>query len=133
MLLQEDASAEQLLDLAGRLDWLLRLHHREPALGEAERLLDLVCQHHRALVAVRQASDDVSVEEIDDLAVSLIAEVALLLGGLRHGGRWPSPGFRREAAELARAEVAGKQELRALQLPGSWKFQPAGGADGRWP
>lgn len=105
MLLQEDPSAEHLLDLAGRLDCLLRLRRRQPALSHAVALLETLGEHHRALYRLRQSSDDDVIEYLEDLAVTLIAEVGLLVGELRHGGRWPDAGLRREVAVFVEAEA----------------------------
>ena len=107
MLLQENPSAEHLLDLVGRLDCFLRLHHRRPALVEAEWLLEAVCEHHWTLHALRQSCDDAVLEHLESLVVTLIADVALLIEELRDGGRWPPAGLRRNVAEFAQ-ELATK-------------------------
>ena len=118
VLLQENPSAEHLLDLAGRLDCCLRLHRREPALILAEALLETLCDQHRALHAFRPRWDAV-VEHLDDLAVNLITDVGLIVGDLRHGSRWPETRFRREVAEFLEAEPA-----IWARWPTAWKSAP---------
>lgn len=117
MLLQEDPSAEHLLDLAGRLDCLLRLHRRQPALAYAEDLLETLGDHHQALQHLRQRCDDDAVELLEDLAVALIAEVALLVDELRQEGRWPDCRLRREVAGFAVAEAATAASIAVTRLP----------------
>jgi hypothetical protein len=106
VLLQENPSAEHLLDLAGRLDCLLRLHRRQPAVAHAEALLETLGDHHRALHQSGPWCDDGVIEHVDDLAVTLIAEVTVILGELRQGDRWPDAELRREVAAFAGAELA---------------------------
>jgi hypothetical protein len=119
VLLQEDPSAERLLDLAGRLDCCLRLHRREPALILAEALLETLCDHHRALHGLSPRWSDAVVEHLDDLAVNLITETGLIVGDLRHGSRWPETRFRREVAEFLEAEAA-----IWARRPTAWKSAP---------
>ena len=116
MLLQEDPSAEHLLDLAGRLDCCLRLHRREPALLLAEGLLETLCDHHRALHALRPQWDALA-EHLDDLAVNLIAEVGLVLGDLRHGTHWPETRFRQEVAGFLEANPSKRPQCAAGDGP----------------
>lgn len=124
MLLQENPSAEHLLDLVGRLDCLLRLHQRKPALIQAEALFETLRHHHRALHRLQQASDDAFVQHLEDLAGTLIAEVAFLIGELRLGDRWPEAGLRRQVADFVAAEATKAAHIVAVTMTGSTPWSP---------
>jgi hypothetical protein len=114
MVTADDAPAPgALLAAAGRLDGALLHHDRTAALAAAELLLDALFAHHRALRPVRAGRDQLSAELIETETVSMIALVALTLGQLMEGGRWPSPTFRRNVGELVDVEL----DLGALAVP----------------
>jgi hypothetical protein len=102
-----------LLAAAGRLDGALLHHDRTAALAAAELLLDALFAHHRALRPVRAGRDPLTAELIETETVSMIALVALAVGQLVEGGRWPDPRFRRNVDEMIEVEF----DLGALAVP----------------
>jgi hypothetical protein len=103
--LEEDPSAGELVELAGMVDTALRRQDRTVALVEAERLLDALFRHHRALRPVRLACDRFTADLIETETVSMIALVALTIGQLAGGTGWPSATLRRNVGELLEVEV----------------------------
>jgi hypothetical protein len=101
---EDDLSAGELLDLAGMVDSALRQHDRTAALAGAERLLDAVFSHHRALRPVRAGRDRFTADLLETETVSMIALVALTIGQLVDGARWPDPMLRRNVQELIDVE-----------------------------
>jgi hypothetical protein len=101
---EEDLSAGELLELAGMVDTALRQYDRTVALAGAERLLDAVFSHHRTLRPVRASCDRFTADLIETETVSMIALVALTIGQLMEGGRWPDPMLRRNVGELVDIE-----------------------------
>lgn len=101
---EEDPSAGELLELAGTVDGALRRQDRTVALVGAERLLDALFRHHRALRPLRLASDRFTADLIETETVSMIALVALTIGQLTGGTGWPNPMLRRNVGELLEVE-----------------------------
>jgi hypothetical protein len=109
-----------LLAAAGSLDGALLYHDRTAALAAAELLLDALFAHHRALRPVRARHDRLTADLIETETVSMIALVALTLGQLMEGGRWPDPMFRRSLQELVDVE----SELGAWAVPAGARTRP---------
>jgi hypothetical protein len=121
MVTVDDApSLGALLAAAGSLDEALLDHDRTAVLAAAELLLDALFAHHRALRPVRAGRDRLTAELIETETVSMIALVALTIGQLMEGGRWPHPMFRRNVSDLIDAE----SDLGALAVSAGARTRP---------
>jgi hypothetical protein len=105
---------DPLFELARIVDHALATRNRREAVEGAEELLEALFGHHRALRGFRQRSDPMTADLIETATVGMIAEVALAIGELTDGGRWPRPLLRCHLEELADIEI-GCGVLRASE------------------
>jgi hypothetical protein len=99
------ASEEPLFELARIVDHALATRHRRDAVAGAEQLLEALFVHHRAMRGFRERSDPITATVIETATVGMIAEVALAIGELTDGGRWPRPLLRCHVEELVDIET----------------------------
>lgn len=105
MAAEDPVKPDELIELSRIVDHALGVHDRPEALAGAERLLESLFAHHRALRQFREYSDPITATVVETAAVSMIAEVALTVGELADGGRWPEPLLRAHVDELIDIEA----------------------------
>lgn len=96
---------DHLVELARAIDHALERHDRAVALSAGEELLEALFAHHRALRPFRERSDPLTAAVLETATVGMIAEVALAIGELGDGSRWPSSLLRRHVEQLADIEA----------------------------
>lgn len=101
---EDDGNAVELLELAGAVDRALQHHDRCAARAGSEELLDFLLCHHRKMRSVRARCDRFTADLIETETVCVIALVALTIGDLMEGTRWPDSGLRRGVGELIDVE-----------------------------
>jgi hypothetical protein len=94
-----------LIELSRTVDRALGTHDRREALTAAERLLEALFAHHRVLRRFCEHSDPITATVLETATVGMIAEVALTVGELADGGRWPDPLLRAHVNELIDIEA----------------------------
>jgi hypothetical protein len=87
---QDVVTPYDLIELSRTVDRALGTHDRMDALAGAERLLEALFTHHRALRQFRERSDPVTATVVESATVGMIAEVALTVGELADGAVGPS-------------------------------------------
>lgn len=105
MISESQASRERLVELSRNVDRALAMHDRGTALLEAEQLLEALFAHHRALWEFRRRSEPGIAATLETAAVGMLAEVALAIGELNGGGRWPEPLLRSHVEQLIEDEA----------------------------
>jgi hypothetical protein len=105
MACETKATQEPLFELARIVDHALATGNRRDAVAGAEQLLEALFVHHRALRGFRQRSDPDTADLIETATVGMIAEVALTIGELTDGGRWPRALLRCHVEELVDIET----------------------------
>ena len=94
-----------LVGLARAVDDALERQDRAVALSSGEALLEALFAHHQALRPVRERSDPLIATAVETASVGMIAEVALAIGELGYGARFPPPLLRRHVEQLADLEA----------------------------
>jgi hypothetical protein len=102
---QDLMTPHDLIEISRTVDRALGTHDRPEALAGAERLLEALFAHHRALRRFCEHSDPITATVLETATVGMIAEVALTLGELADGGRWPEPLLRAHVDELIDIEA----------------------------
>jgi hypothetical protein len=96
---------DHLVALARAVDHALERHDRAVALSTGEELLEALFAHHRAMRPIRERTDPLTAAVLETATVGMIAEVALAIGELGDGPRWPPPLLRRHVEQLTDLEA----------------------------
>ena len=102
---EEVMTPDDLVELSRIVDHAVETHNRTEAMAGAERLLEALFAHHRALRDFREHSDPITAIVVEMATAGMIAEVALTVGNLGDGSRWPEPLLRAHVNELIDIEV----------------------------
>ena len=102
---EEAMTPNDLVQLSRIVDHALGTHNRTEAMAGAERLLEALFTHHRALRHFREHSDPITAIVVETATAGMIAEVALTVGELGDGSHWPEPLLRAHVDELIDIEA----------------------------
>ena len=100
MACEHPATGDDLIELSRTVDHALATHHRAEAVAGAEDLLEALFAHHRSVRYVRERCDPTTALMVEAATVGMIAEVALTIGELSEGNRWPAPRLRAHVDQL---------------------------------
>lgn len=106
MTYDHQATGDDLIGLSRTVDHALATHHRAEAVARAEDLLEALFAHHRSVRCACERCGSTAALVVETATVGMIAEVALTIGELTDGNRWPPPQLRAHVDELIDIESA---------------------------
>jgi beta-phosphoglucomutase-like phosphatase (HAD superfamily) len=89
-----------LIELSRTVDHALSTHHRSEAVAGAEELLEALFAHRRSVRYAWERRDSTTAIVVETATIEMIAEVALAIGELNDGNRWPAPRLRAHVDQL---------------------------------